>query len=226
MKLKCLLLQDDDVISMGGTLAKLAAAGLEARSLHGYRFQSENTVTSWVWLCCNAMPLRGPSSTYRLTREHLQLLLRGAQAWFPQSTEYGPATIMQSGCAADVGPFCIMPLCHMLGAMLHHIGMQPAEYLGVWRQVHVAYQTSGAIAVWDHDARRFAAFARHLPVALGLPADAGLREKLDGVAAALESKRPGEARPGTGSRICDRLGVSPMSAGISVCRSQLERHRC
>ena len=67
---------------------------------------------------------------------------------------------------------------------------------GCLAQVHVAYQTSGAIAVWDHDARRFAAFALRMPAALGLPPHAGLREKLDGVAAALDSKRPGEARPG------------------------------
>ena len=91
-----------------------------------------------------------------------------------------------------------MSLSHMSGPMLHQIGMQPASCLAAWRQVHVAYQTSGAIAVWDHDARRFAAFARYLPSVLGLSADPGLRGKLNGVGAALDSKRPGQARPGPG----------------------------
>ncbi len=61
----------------------------------------------------------------------------------------------------------------------------------------MAYQTSGCIAVWDHDARRFAAFAKALPGALGLDAadlSPGLSRKLEGIAAALDSKEPCEVR--------------------------------
>ncbi|KAK9841960.1 hypothetical protein WJX81_001249 [Elliptochloris bilobata] len=91
-------------------------------------------------------------------------------------------------------------------------------------QVHVAYQTSGSIAVWDHDARRFAAFAAQLPSALGLPAGGAgsdLRAKLDGVAAALDSKAPGEVdtldvqrikaliREGEAVSAASTCGVSP-----------------
>ncbi len=62
-------------------------------------------------------------------------------------------------------------------------------------QVHVAYQTSGCIAVWDHDARRFADFAARLPRALGAgAADPQLAGRLRAVAAALDSQAPGEAR--------------------------------
>jgi len=61
--------------------------------------------------------------------------------------------------------------------------------------VHVAYQTSGCIAVWDHDARRFADFAARLPRALGAgAAEPQLAGRLQAVAAALDSKAPGEAR--------------------------------
>lgn len=61
----------------------------------------------------------------------------------------------------------------------------------------MAYQTSGCIAVWDHDARRFAAFAQALPGALGLDAaglSPGLSRKVVGIAAALDSKAPCEVR--------------------------------
>lgn len=160
------------------------------------------------------------------------LLLLGAQAWFQQKhrvwSGYGDAVWLCCRCEA----VCRIPLCCNALAMLHPLSMQPAARLVAWRQVHVAYQTSGAIAVWDHDARRFAAFARHLPAALGLPANGGLREKLDGVAAALDSKRPGEARPGPGSRVFNMSGVAQMRmpasrrAGCCERRSQLERHRC
>ena len=66
-----------------------------------------------------------------------------------------------------------------------------SQHRGV--QVHVAYQTSGSIAVWDHDARRFADFAARLPHAMGAAAPE-LAGRLRGVAAALDSKAPGEAR--------------------------------
>jgi len=59
----------------------------------------------------------------------------------------------------------------------------------------VAYQTSGCIAVWDHDARRFADFAARLPRALGAgAAEPQLAGRLQAAAAALDSKAPGEAR--------------------------------
>ncbi|KAL4427134.1 hypothetical protein ABPG77_001138 [Micractinium sp. CCAP 211/92] len=60
-------------------------------------------------------------------------------------------------------------------------------------EVHVAYQTSGNIAVWDEDALRFADFAVQFGAAMGL----GTADRAAEVAARIESflrcKKPGEA---------------------------------
>lgn len=81
---------------MGGTLAKLAAAGLEARSCIslGVRVRQRHHGFG----CCNAVPLRGPSSTCRLTREYLLLLLLDAQAWFRKA----PSMVQPRYCSLAV----------------------------------------------------------------------------------------------------------------------------
>lgn len=57
--------------------------------------------------------------------------------------------------------------------------------------MHVAYQTSGNIAVWDEDALRFADFAMQYLGAFGSP-----NARLDGVgsqiALSLQEKQPGQ----------------------------------
>ncbi len=58
-------------------------------------------------------------------------------------------------------------------------------------EVHVAYQTSGNIAVFDADARRFADFAADFAGEFGL--DSAAAERFEArLAAALHAKRPGE----------------------------------
>lgn len=58
-------------------------------------------------------------------------------------------------------------------------------------EVHVAYQTSGSIAVFDHDVTRFVDFAREFAVMAGLPAEkaSALEQKVHGF---LARKRPGQ----------------------------------
>lgn len=59
-------------------------------------------------------------------------------------------------------------------------------------QVHVAYQTSGNIAVWDEDALRFADFAVQLQRALG-STDKGFASAGTRIENFLNHKSPGQA---------------------------------
>ena len=60
--------------------------------------------------------------------------------------------------------------------------------------VHVAYMTSGNIAVFDHDARRFADFVVEFNRLFGI--DGGRTEALrENVRAFLDAKRPGQPDP-------------------------------
>ncbi|HSM59317.1 MAG TPA: PIG-L family deacetylase, partial [Longimicrobiales bacterium] len=63
-------------------------------------------------------------------------------------------------------------------------------------EITVAYQTSGNIAVFDHEVRRYLDFARRARPVLSLVADPGARSTVEEVEAHLAAKSPGDVDPG------------------------------
>ncbi len=87
-------------------------------------------------------------------------------------------------------------------------------------EVHVAYQTSGNIAVFDHDVRRFADFARHLALELGEPRQSKL---CDEVLAAIAAKTPGQIDVPQVRRIKGLIRRGEATAGALVAGIAEER---
>jgi len=83
-------------------------------------------------------------------------------------------------------------------------------------EVHVAYQTSGSIAVFDADARRFADFAADFASEFGL--DSAAAERFESrLAAALHAKRPGEPDGVDALRLKALIRRSEAKAACRLC---------